>query len=822
MFKKILIKNHSHHKEHVNYITQKNISLEEENEKFVEDNCLHCKKIFLKKNKKESFCCHGCSNVYHFLVSNDLSKYYEIMKNVGESPSTAEDYSESQFAIFRDENLSSIFKLKNGQWAFFIPEIKCAACIWLIEKTIQFNKNINNINVNLMDKIVSFSIIESSSKSLEEVAKKLILSGYNVLPLPFMSSKEFRSKYEKERIKDIGISGFAFGNVMIFAASSYFGSYFGIDAGINKLFILLSMIISVPATLFAGRSFFMNSWKALKHKKVHIDTSISFALIVSLGVSIYETYLDSGKVYYDTITGLVFLLLVGRYFHEKSLHKASELGESIKNILPIEAYSIQKGQKLIVPAGKSFLADGYIIEGETEVNEASLTGEEYPVFKKVMDHVLAGSQNILQPVTIIAEKTGNETWVSSLENLIFSAKSRKSRVESMMEKILPVFTLSIIVTAFLSAGVWAFISWQKALDVFVAILIISCPCALGLATPLAMSSALKRLWEKGVIVKSQEAIETITTIDTVIFDKTGTLTEGNLSILSQEIIKTGNNQEVLPIDIEKMLATFALLAKNSLHLVSKAITKEFQNKKFHVQLNNIREFAGKGIQAEVGNFNTEIKIGRADFVGISENEDEINYNVYGKYGDTYFKFCLSEKIQDGAEKLINFLTKKNIESFILSGDKIKSVSKIANKIGVNIQNCFASLLPEEKLFFLEKMQNHGKKVMAIGDGVNDAAMLAKAHISIASHGGTDIALHSADIFLWNQGVSLIQKTFQYCKYVNNTLRILIFVSLFYNLLAICLAILGYVNPLFAALFMPISSLTVYFIVFFRKGNKIWE
>ena len=285
-------------------------------------------------------------------------------------------------------------------------------------------------------------------------------------------------------------------------------------------------------------------------------------------------------------------MLVGRYFHEKSIHKANELGETIKNILPIEAFSINKGEKVLVPVGKSFLADGYIIEGETEVNEASLTGEELPVLKRKSDYVLAGSQNLLNPVTMIDEKTGSETWVSSLENLILLAKSKKSKIETQIEKTLPLFTLSIILISVLSFTFWSFISIQKALDVLVSILIISCPCALALATPLLMSSALKKLWEKGVIVKNQNAIETIPFIDTIIFDKTGTLTSGNLSVIKYEIIDMNEQLE----NKEEILSCFSSLAKYSLHLVSKAISKKFNNFNYNFNFIDIKEYAGKGIE----------------------------------------------------------------------------------------------------------------------------------------------------------------------------------------------------------------------------------
>ncbi len=816
MSKNSLIKKDSQYEQNNILITQNRSDQEINLENKMPEFCLHCQNSLDKKRVNYSFCCKGCYSVFYFLKAQDLNKYYEIMKLVGEQPAQAQDYNEAHFSIFRDNNLNTIFKFKEDKWAFFVPEIKCAACIWLIEKILSRDSNITEISVNLIDRTVSFSFINKDEKSLEKAARMLISAGYDVLPLPFLSSKEFRSKYEKERIKDIAISGFAFGNVMIFAVSSYLGAYFGIDNNINKLFIVLSMIISVPTVVYAGRSFFYNSYRAFKNKLVHIDMTISFALIVSLFVSIYETILDSGKVYYDTITGLIFLLLVGRYFHEKSLNKAKELGESIKNILPIEAYSIKKGDIFIVPVGKEFLADGRIIEGETEVNEASLTGEEFPIFKCVSDHVLAGSQNILKPVKVVAEKTGSETWISSLENLIQTAKSRKSQIESAMEKILPYFTYLTILTAVLAFIVWFFIDKTKALDVFVAILIISCPCALALATPLTMSSALKKLWEKGVIVKSSETLETIAKIDTVIFDKTGTLTEGNLTIKNHFFL-----QGSLPEITEKyVLNIIAHVAKNSLHLVSKAIAQNYLTNDLQIQLIHIEEFAGKGIQAFADG--KEIRIGKQNFVGYEDLTESDEYCAYAKYDNLIVKFVLSETIRADGKEFIQFLKRKNIESYILSGDRKKSVQKIASSLLIKPENCYSTLLPNEKLEFLEHLQKAKKCVLAIGDGVNDAAMLAKAHVGIAAHGGVDVALHSADIFLRKHEMSLLKKTFEYCKYIKQTLIILFTVSLYYNIIVVILAAFGYVNPLFAALFMPFSSLTVYLIVFFRKGDKIWQ
>ncbi len=814
MFKKLLILKNSNHNESSHLISQLSYDKEGMQQNDVEENCLHCKKTFKKTSMNQLFCCKGCASVYQFLISNDLTKYYEIMKKVGEKPTTVEEFSDAHYSIYQDENLNSIFKFSEHTWGFFVPEVKCAACIWLIEKALQELNNISDINVNLLEKTITFVIKNNDPNLLKNVAIVLTKIGYNPLPLPFLTSKQFRTKYEKERIKDIGISGFAFGNVMIFAASSYFGKYLGIDEKINSAFIIISMLISLPATIYAGRSFFINSIRAMRHRKIHIDTTISFALIITLAISIYETFLNSSKVYFDTITGLIFLLLVGRYFHEKALHKAKELGESIKNILPIEAFSINKGDIVLIPTGSIFLADGIIVEGETEVNQASLTGEELPVLKKVNDNVIAGSQNILNPVKILAQKTGNETWISSLENLINQAKNKKSNVETLIEKVLPLFTISIVGISFLSFTFWVFISWQKALDVLVAILVISCPCALALATPLLMSSTLKRMWEKGAIVKSQDAIEAIPEIDTVLFDKTGTLTNGELKVIHYEFDAVNLTDDMK----NTVISAIVSLAKNSVHLVSKAVVNEFlDNKMSIINIKNIKEIAGKGIEGFT-NDDVLVRLGNLKFVAENKIDSDERFCVYGYYAQIMLKIVLSETLKEGAKELVHYLNSMNKRSIILSGDKMSSVKKIGKMVGISPENCFAGLLPEQKLDYLIALQKEGKKVMALGDGVNDAAMLAKSHVGIASHGGTDIALHSADIFLRKPNLFLIKQIFAISSYAKKTLKILILISFIYNIIAIGFAIFGLVDPLFAAVFMPVSSLTVFLIVYFRNGD----
>lgn len=812
MFTKLFIQKDSNINENNNIIAQ-NLSQKEvllQND--IEGRCMHCSKNFIKIKSNQMFCCNGCASVYQFLLSNDLQKYYEIMKKVGETPSSAEEFSISHYNIYEDENLNSIFKFDKNTWGFFVPEIKCAACIWLIEKSLHKIDGLDAININLLEKTITFTIKDNAVSNLKNAAILLTNIGYNPLPLPFLSSKQFRSRYEKERLKDIGISGFAFGNVMIFAASSYFGKYFGIDQKINTIFILISMIISLPATLYSGRSFFLNSFNALRNRKIHIDTTISFALIVTLLIGVYETFLNSTKVYFDTITGLVFLLLIGRYFHEKAIHKAKELGESMKNIIPIEAFSINKGDHVLIPKGGIFLADGIIIEGETEVNQSSLTGEEMPVVKKENDFVIAGAQNLLNPVKILAQKTGNETWISSLETLINQAKNNKSNIETVIEKILPIFSLFIIIISLLSFGFWSFFSTEKAVDVLVAILVISCPCALALATPLLMSSTLRVLWKIGAIVKTQNAIEALSEVDTVLFDKTGTLTSGELKVIEIEFLNSGVSDEKKA----EILLAFYSLTKKSVHLVSKAIVNHLQLENFKsIELKNVRELAGLGIVANINN-DIEIKIGNYKFINGKLQDSETRFCVYGKYGDFCVKFILSEQIKNGAKELIKYLNKNNIACYILSGDKAASVHKIAHELSINYKYCYSEKLPNEKLMILEEFQTAGKKVLALGDGVNDAAMLAKAHVGIASHGGTDVALHSADIFLRKPNLFLVKNIFIISKQAKKTLKILILVSLVYNFIAIYFAILGYVDPLFAAIFMPISSLSVFFIVYFRK------
>lgn len=779
--------------------------------------CLHCRKE-IETPYKNNYCCSGCYFVYHFITSHDLGKYYEILKRVGESDTSKKDWQEDELHKFENDNFSQMFLLKEGEYALFLPDMKCAACLWLIETLLKKYNEIHSYNINLLQKTLTLNQKKEFLIPINKISKELYLCGYKPLPLPFSSSLEFRTQYEKDSLKNIAVSGFSMGNIMLLNLAIYFGHFFGIEENVKTAFYFISMVIAIPAVIYSGRPFFKNAFYSLKLKTIHIDTTISFALLVILISSIYATFAHHSYIYFDTLTGLIFLLLLSRYLHEKYLAKAREMSEFVDTMVPKESFLIKPGDKIEIPVGKTIPVDGTICAGSSEVNEASLTGEQRAVFKQITDCVLAGSQNLTQPLTIIAEKTGHNTWIAQLTKLIAQARLQKSQIETQLEKIMPFFTYTILILSAFSLIFWYFVNPSNMLPVSTAILVVTCPCALALATPLTFSNALKTFWKHSILVKNSAAIETLTKVNAVILDKTGTLTSENINISNVHCMHSISDAEK-----KFSLGLLGFAAKRSLHPISRAISLAYFNSNISAQIQTIHEYPGLGLEAIILNSENReifIRLGQKDFVGINFH-NEGNF-VYAKVANNYFAFQLEETINEGAQNFIHYLNKKNIEIFLLSGDNTSNVETVARKLNIPLLNVFGQLKPQQKLAFLENLQKRTKIVLAIGDGVNDAAMLAKAHVSIATHGGVDVSIQASDIFLLKKNFNQLIQLFKASFYTVQTLKIVLTFSLIYNALAVALAFGNFVTPLFTAILMPISSLCVFLITNFRIGNKIWK
>lgn len=774
--------------------------------------CLHCQREF-NSAKEEWFCCSGCKVVYEFINLQKLENYYQNLRLLNESLSPLVDQeTQEDLTSYGESSLLPIF-LKNKQvYSFFIPSIKCSACMWLIERLALKLPTITLFNVNLLDKTIDFSIAahdeQQKSQTLFQFATLLKNCGYRPYPYSLTGTFETEAQIQKARLKDIAIMGFAAGNIMLFSISNYFGNTFGIGEKFRRSFDVLSMIIAIPAIGYGARSFFTHAFASLKNRIFHIDLPLSIAIILGIFTSSLNVFLKNNYVYFDTLTCLVFFLLIGRYFQDALLLKNKKMGNFLGNLLPKESFTLKKDQIITVPVGKIIPADGVILEGSSEINQAIVSGEHLSVVKKAGDSVLAGTQNITCPLVIQVQKAGMDTFLSRIKELVEKAQADKTRLSSVMEKVTGVFTVCVLGIALLDGFYWYFVDPSKILETCTAILIVSCPCALALAPALITTSAIRRLWEEGVIVKSPESLEALTHIDAAVLDKTGTLTNPNLQVESVENARDDD------------LKIIACMAQYSLHHVAKVLYRTYCDPDFYIKLTDIQEIPGQGIQASVEGYKQPFRIGNEQFVGITRRESSDKFLVYAQCCDHIVRFSLVEELNKGADEFIHYLNKRRLPYYLLSGDNDLSVKKIANSLAIPMEHIFAQLSPQDKLNFLTSRLEK-KKVLALGDGVNDAAMLARAQVGIAVYGGIDASLNAADIFLVKKDLGLVIKTMDFCFYTRDTFWFILVVNVIYNACVISFACWGKVNPLVAAILMPLSSLCVYLISYFRDGKKIW-
>lgn len=807
--------------------------------------CLHCGQVAtfvsLEAEKREAFCCQGCQRVYHFLGSQRLDGYYQILSRLQRhAPSQASDLPGSGAEI---EDGAFRYGLAGNEFAFFVPDVSCAACLWLIQKVLREVEGVDALRINLENKLVIVTC-KSAQPPLEVVVARLASLGYRALP-PRLATDEAAQTTESHRqLVDLGVAGAAFGNVMLFAAAVYFGDAWGMTPGFALFFNLISLVIATATIMTSGRVFFKNAWVAVRIRSLHVDLPIALALLLSYGVSVANLYRGSSLVYFDSITGLIFLLLCGRYLSETLARRARTLAGAASSLVPLAGRDLKPGDVAVVKAGDLVPADGIVLAGMTEISETALTGEAAPVIKRSGDRVFAGSHNVVAVFTLKVERAGAETYVESIRELVARATSERSGIETLAGAALSWFLGGVILAALAAGVIWGLKDPARVVEVMTATLIVSCPCALALATPLTMAFSLQRSWRHGVIIKTGDAVERCACVDTIVIDKTGTLTTGHLNVIA-------SSEPSLPDHLREGLIR---LAATSRHPVSQALGRsglrpEDRSLDFSLQVLNSREFPGQGLAGRLkfGGDETEwqVHIGATDWihsfavrVGL---EDSLQVKVRevglhsrqlvaalfapvapGGLGAVVAVFGLQDPLRAEAAAVVAGWRRAGLVVELLSGDAILPTRETAAAAGVAPERVYWRQTPEGKVEHVRELQRRGHRVMMIGDGVNDAAALATAYLGVAVRGGVDLALSAADVFLGTPGLTSIEEFRAYSRYTTRTLVGLLGLAAFYNVAAVSLALSGMIHPLVAALIMPVASLSVIAAAFFRQGEHLWK
>jgi Cu2+-exporting ATPase len=797
--------------------------------------CLHCQEEI--RNNHDQFCCLGCQTAYQIINQEGFQSYYQNRVNITSSALKPENYQQLDLAeIVKSEGDRNDAKL-------MIDGIQCAACIWLIENIIKKESDVVKVRINLANKILSLTWFGEVSK-INDIAKKIAQIGYKIFPIDENILEQSDKKYNDSILKSLAIAAFGAGNIMLFSFSLWFSDSISMGFATRDLLHLFSSLIALPVIFFAAEPFFSSAYYSIKRGYPNMDLAISIAISLAFLVSLIQTFRGGEYVYFDSAVMLIFFLLIGRYLDLKARKKAFDIASEFSllsvsfaraeidgEVKILSSKKISEGMILIVAAGEKIAADGVVIEGESQIDASIINGESIYKNVAVGDQIFASTTNVSSPIKIKVVKTTQNSLLTKIIELSEEAEIKKNYFVRLADKVAKIYTPAVHLLAFFTFCLWFKNSFEVALMNAIAVLIITCPCALALAVPIIQSLTISKFLKKGILIKSGEVIEKIDQIDHFIFDKTGTLTKGQLQLT--DIISHQN------IDKKEILSIAALLASASIHPISKAIT-EARNKNFFTDENQLKkpqenlkifeivENKGFGIEAktEFG----DIFLGRADFCKIdlakflsfiknseiSKNSSQNQLRCFFKYGEVEAVFIFSDQLKSDAKEIIQQLKKLNKKIILLSGDIEEEVVKTASFLG--IEEFYYEKNPLEKFEFVNRLKNSGKKILLAGDGINDVASLALADISISFANASDLARKSADVIIESDKTKQIIDLINIGKKSKNLMKQNLSLALIYNVFAVPFAIMGFVSPLIAAIAMSSSSLLV--VINSLRINKI--
>ena len=799
--------------------------------------CFHCGlpvadnlNIFVEyKGENKPMCCYGCQAVSQAIIDSGMDEFYTYRTSNPDKPEEIVPEFLQQLKAYDTNAIQKKFVNETDdenvlEVSLILEGITCAACVWLNEKHLNALDGVISANINYSNHRARV-MWDNSKIQLSEILESISRIGYLAHPYDPEQHQRILEEERKQQIRRLGLSGLLGMQIMIFAVAMYTGEWWGIDETFKQSFRWISLVLTIPILLYASSVFFKSAYRDLSNKRVGMDVPVSLGIAIAFSASFINTINGSGEVYFDSVAMFTFFLLSARFFEIGTRKQTSEATEALLNLKPaiatriinytdtkaerqesIAVTELNIGDYLLVRPGEVIPADSIIVDGTSGINESLITGESLPVTKQVNDTVIGGSTNTENPLIIQVSKLGEDSVLSSIQRLIDEAQHTKPAIAKLADKIATWFVSILLSIAAIVAYYWYNVDPTRWLEITIATLVVSCPCALSLATPTAITAASGQLAKIGLLPKRAHALETLAHATDFVFDKTGTLTEGRIKL--EEIILNTSDY-----DSDHILTIAASLEASSEHPIAKALLSA--NEQPLLSVDNLKHTTGFGIQGEIDN--TEWFIGNKEFIqqhssdSFADRESEKSTDSASKIylaskDQCVAIFILSDKIRSEAKSLIEQLHTQGKQIHLMSGDRLESAENISTQLG--IKHCQANLKPEDKLNNVTALQQKGAIVVMTGDGVNDAPVLAGADLSIAMGKGTQLAAATADMILISNNIEHIYHGYLIAIKTLLIIKQNLSWALLYNVIAIPAAAMGYVEPWLAAIGMSVSSLVV--------------
>ncbi len=781
------------------------------------DVCYHCAQPCNShplRHENRSFCCDGCLTVYQLLQENNLCNYYNFQDGERIQPK-ARNFGE-RFAYLDDaDTIAGLLQFNTESHAIIqleLPQMHCSSCVWLLEHLYRIDKGVQQSRVNFMDKTIAIDYNPQIS-SLRALVELLTTLGYEPhIRLDSLKSKPTDS--QRMRIYRIAVSGFCFGNIMMLAFPEYFHIAEQGDEALQQTFAWLSLCLSIPALLFGGGEFFVSAWRALRSKYLNIDVPLALSIALTFGRSVFEISTHSGNGYLDSMTGIIFFMLIGRYFQHLTHHRI-QFDRDYTSFFPISVSILKDdgtettlpltklciGQTIAARSGELVPADSVLISEDARIDYSFVTGESNPIHIRKGEIIYAGGRVTGSMVHCSVVKEVSQSYLTHLWNKENYANTEASH--TWVDRVAQYFTLLLIAISLSAFFYWLPSGTERAFDALTTVLIVACPCAILLSATFTTGSMLRIFSKNGMYFKNADTIDKLASINHFVLDKTGTLTGRKVEIHFERTALT---------EAQKQLIHSA--ASQSNHPLSKALRDHLSSHTASYTDISFNELIGKGIEAQIGN--SHILLGNSEFCAahnkVATSETSVHVNIDGSYiGRFEFRFAWRENVEASVQVL-----KKQGNLSVVSGDNDADAIRLQQLLGHETSLSFRQL-PIDKLNHVKALQQQGKQVAMIGDGLNDAGALLQSDCGITISDEVNNFSPACDIILEAKSFSKLESLLKLTRRSKTIIYLSFSISLLYNIVGVGLAVQGEMQPVFAAILMPLSTLSI--IVFTTGASR---